>query len=136
MRKKEIKKLDQALSKYVRKSNADSEGFITCFTCGVKKDWKYETDCGHFQSRSKYSTRWLYEPEKGLVNVMPQCKKCNGFRGGEQHLFALHLNAKFGEGTAERILILSNQSRKFSTQEIIEMRESFTEKYNDLGVHK
>jgi len=66
---------------------------------------------------------------------MPQCKKCNGFRGGEQHLYGKHLDARFGEGTAERILILSNQSRKFSTQEIIDMREDFTKKYNDLGVH-
>jgi len=132
VRKKEIKKLDAALSKYVRKSNADENGLINCFTCGVKKDWKYETDCGHFQSRSKYSTRWLYDIEQGMVNVMPQCKKCNGFRGGEQHLFGKHLDAMFGKGTADKILIMSNQTRKFSTQEIIEMREYFTKKFNEL----
>ena len=89
MRKKEIKKLDQALSKYVRYSNADKDGLTECFTCGKKS------------------------PPKNM-----------------------HCGQDYGEGSAERVLILSNQTRKFSTQEIIEMRESFTKKYNDLGVHK
>ena len=131
VRKREKKKLDDALSKYVRKSNADENGFISCFTCGAKKDWKYETDCGHFQSRSKHSTRWLYEPENGLVNVMPQCKRCN-MRGGEQYIFSKRLDEVFGKGTAEKIEIMSNTTRKFSTQEIIEMREYFTRKFNEL----
>ena len=131
MRKREKKKLDDALSKYVRKSNADENGFISCFTCGAKKDWLYETDCGHFQSRSKHSTRWLYEPENGMVNVMPQCKRCN-MRGGEQYIFSKRLDEVFGKGTAEKIEIMSNTTRKFSTQEMIEMREYFTRKFNEL----
>tara|TARA_R110002050_G_scaffold45056_1_gene107027 strand:- start:878 stop:1279 length:402 start_codon:yes stop_codon:yes gene_type:complete len=130
-RSTEKKKLDDALSKYVRKSNADENGFINCFTCGVKKNWLYETDCGHFQSRSKMSTRFLYEPEHGMVNVMPQCKRCN-MRGGEQYLFSKHLDAMFGKGTAEKVEIMSNKTRKFSTQEIVEMRIHFTKKFNEL----
>ena len=131
VRKREKKKLDDALSKYVRKSNADENGFVNCFTCGAKKDWKYETDCGHFQSRSKHSTRWLYEPEHGMVNVMPQCKRCN-MRGGEQYLYSKRLDEVFGKGTAEKVEIMSNKTRKFSTQEYIEMREYFTRKFNEL----
>tara|TARA_R110000822_G_scaffold67112_6_gene163662 strand:+ start:182 stop:592 length:411 start_codon:yes stop_codon:yes gene_type:complete len=133
-RSTEKKKLDNALSKYVRKSNADENGFINCFTCGAKKDWLYETDCGHFQSRSKMSTRFLYEPEHGMVNVMPQCKRCNMPNGGngEQYLFGKHLDELFGEGTAEKVEIMSNKMRKFSLPEIVEMRKYYTKKFDEL----
>lgn len=132
MRKNEIAKLDQALSRYVRFSNADKNGYVQCFTCGSKQDWKYKTDCGHFQSRSKYSTRWLYKPEEGLVNVMPQCKRCNMTNGGQQYIYGKRLDEVYGEGTADKIVLMSNQTRKFSTQEIIEMRKDFTKRYNEL----
>ena len=133
-RSTEKNKLDKALSKYVRKSNADENGFINCFTCGAKKDWLYETDCVHFQSRSKMSTRFLYEPEHGMVNVMPQCKRCNMPNGGngEQYLFGKHLDELFGEGTAEKVEIMSNKMRKFSLPEIVEMRKYYTKKFDEL----
>jgi len=130
-RSTEKKKLDDALSKYVRKSNADENGFISCFTCGKKKNWLYETDCGHFQSRGKMSTRFLYEPEHGMVNVMPQCKRCN-MTGGEQYIFSKRLDEVFGKGTAQKVEIMSNQTRKFSIHEIVEMRKHFTKKFNEL----
>jgi hypothetical protein len=128
----EVKKLDQALSKYVRFSNADRHGNVSCFTCQKLVDWKYECDCGHFQSRSKYSTRWLYDPDNGLTNVQPQCKHCNLTNGGQQWLFGARLDAVYGEGTAMKIVRISNETRKFSTQEIIEMRKEFIDKYNEL----
>ena len=66
-----------------------------------------------------------------MVNVMPQCKRCN-MRGGEQYIFSKRLDEVFGKGTAEKIEIMSNTTRKFSTQEMIEMREHFTKKFNEL----
>jgi hypothetical protein len=131
-RSTEIKKLDKALSQYVRFSNADVNGNVSCFTCQKKVDWKYECDCGHFQSRAKYSTRWLYDPENGLTNVQPQCKHCNLTNGGQQWLFGKRLDAVYGEGTAMKILQMSNTTRKFSTQEIIELRKEYVQKFNDL----
>lgn len=131
-RSTEVKKLDQALSKYVRFSNADRHGNVSCFTCQKLVDWKYECDNGHFQSRAKYSTRWLYDPENGLTNVQPQCKHCNLTNGGQQWIFGARLDAVYGEGTAMKIVRMSNETRKFSTQEIIEMRKEFTDKYNEL----
>ena len=127
-RSTEIKKLDAALSKFVRSSLADDEGYVECFTCGQRKNWKYEVDCGHFQSRSKYSTRWLFDPDNGMVNVMPQCKGCNMTNGGQQYVFGKRLDAVFGEGTAEKVVDLSNTLRKFSTQEIRDMREEIVKR--------
>ena len=126
-RSTEIKKLDAALSKLVRLGFADDNGYVQCFTCGKMKDWKYETDCGHFQSRSKYSTRWLFDPDNGMVNVMPQCKGCNMSNGGQQYVFGKRLDAVYGEGTAQKIVDLSNTIVKFSTAELVEMRKSIEE---------
>jgi hypothetical protein len=69
-----------------------------------------------------------------MVNVMPQCKRCNMPNGGngEQYLFGKHLDELYGEGTAEKVEIMSNKMRKFSIQEIVEMREHFTKKFNEL----
>ena len=121
-RSTEIKKLDAALSKFVRSSLADDAGYVECFTCGKRKNWKYEIDCGHFQSRSKYSTRWLFDIDSGMVNMMPQCKHCNLTNGGQQFIFGKRLDMEFGEGTAQKIVDLGNTIRKFSTAEIVEMR--------------
>jgi hypothetical protein len=52
--------------------------------------------------------------------------------GGQQWLFGARLDAVYGEGTAMKIVRMSNETRKFSTQEIIEMRKEFTDKYNEL----
>ena len=131
MRKKEIKKLDQALSKYVRYSSVDKNGLAECYTCGCKKK-PSELHNGHFVSRSKYSTRWLYDEENHLYNCKPQCPKCNLFMQGMSWSFGRRLDQDYGKGSAEKIVLMSNQTRKFSTQEIIEMREYYTKKYNEL----
>lgn len=126
-RSTEIKKLDAALSKYIRSSNADDAGLVECFTCGKRNNWKYETDAGHFQTRSKYSTRWLYDPDNGLVNIMPQCKHCNLTNGGQQYIFGKRLDSIFGEGSAEKVVDLGNTLRKYTTGEIVELRKKYEE---------
>ena len=52
--------------------------------------------------------------------------------GGQQWLFGKRLDAVYGEGTAMKILQMSNTTRKFSTQEIIELRKEYVQKFNDL----
>lgn len=121
---REIKKLDAALSRYVRSSNADHTGHAECFTCGVRKPWK-EMDCGHFMGRSKYATRWLYKPEEGLVNVMPQCKGCNMVNGGQQYVFGQRLDAVYGPGTADRIVQMSNQPSTHTLVELVMWRKEY-----------
>ena len=124
-RKKLIARLDKVFSQWVRMRTADHRGFVECYTCGKVAHWK-TVDAGHFQSRAKFSTRWMCDPEEGMVNVAPQCKSCNGFRSGEQYKFARRLDAEFGEGTAESIEQASNQTRKYSVEEL----EALIEVYN------
>ncbi len=48
--------------------------------------------------------------------------------GGQQYVFGKRLDAVFGEGTAEKVVDLSNTLRKFSTQEIRDMREEIVKR--------
>ena len=124
-RKKLIARLDKVFSQWVRSKDADHRWYVQCFTCGVWKHWK-TVDARHFQSRAKFATRWMCDPEEGMVNVAPPCKSCNGFRSGEQFKFARRLDAEYGEGTAESIEQASNQTRKYSVEEL----EALIDVYN------
>lgn len=81
------KKLDKLFSVYIRTKYADSNGYVSCFTCATKKPWK-EMQCGHFVSRLHLSTRY----DEG--NCRPQCKGCNIFGGGRVAAFANRLEAE------------------------------------------
>lgn len=111
MVKKTISKLKKLLDKwfslFIRLRGADDNGLCQCFTCG-KVDHYKKLQCGHFQSRRKHSTRW--NPQ----NCQVQCVKCNMFNQGEQYLFAIGLDHLYGEGTADELIILSNQTIKFT----------------------
>ena len=124
-----VKKLDKIFSQYIRTRFVDDRGFGQCFTCGVTKHWK-AVDAGHFQSRGKYATRW------NELNVQFQCKRCNGFRGGEQYLFAKNLDIKYGDGTADNILIESNQSARYGVSDLRDMISIYTNKFEDIRREK
>ena len=107
------KELDKWFSLFIRLREAASNGLAFCFTCGCSKHYK-KLQCGHFQSRTHLSTRW------DLKNCQVQCAACNVFRYGEQYKFSLNLDAKYGEGTAEELLILSKSTWKITRAEYIE----------------
>jgi len=119
-RNKLIKKLDTIFSRWVRLSNSVNE-ICTCVTCGKESHWK-EIQAGHFISRKHYSTRW---DER---NVKPQCVGCNVFKYGEQYKFSLFLGVKLSKALS----LQSNEIRKFSSNELEDMIEKYTERFNKL----
>jgi len=62
-------------------------------------------------SRKHLSTRWCD------TNVQPQSAADNLFGQGEQYKFALHLDSKYGEGTAEELQFKSRAISKVSRVE-------------------
>jgi hypothetical protein len=112
-RSKLIKKLDNVFSQYIRRKDS-IDGISKCISCGVKRNWK-ELQCGHFMSRSHYSTRWE------ILNVGVQCISCNIFKHGQQYLFSKYLDKTYGEGTSNELLLKSQTLGKFTTKEIEEM---------------
>jgi len=124
-RKSLVKKLDDIFSKYVRMVNADPHtGLNSCYTCGLVKHWK-ELQCGHFQTRGHYMTRW--NPD----NCRPQCGRCN-MLSGEQYRFGLELDREFYSGKAEELEILAHKTAKFSDAELLEMIEHFDQEVDKL----
>ncbi len=109
-RKGLVKKLDKVFSLYIRQRYAKN-GIVECVTCGTKKHWK-EVDAGHFCSRRHYSTRW--EPQ----NVHVQCKSCNGFHAGQNYLMGKYIDKKYGCGTADELIKLSRQIKKFTDNDL------------------
>jgi len=66
---------------------------------------------GHFQSRKHMATRFDEE------NCQVQCIKCNIFDSGQQYLFSLRLDEKYGEGRAEELEYLARTTLKISRAE-------------------
>jgi len=124
-RSKLIKKLDKVFSLYIRQRFAKNE-IAQCFTCG-KKDHYKKLQCGHFQSRKHYSTRW------DEINCQVQCAGCNVFKYGEQFVFGVNLNKKYGDGCAESLYYKSKQTVKYSTTDLEDLINKYNSLINDLN---
>ena len=105
------KELDKWFSLYIRLRDANEYGMVQCFTCGVVRGYKDGMQNGHFQSRKHMATRFHED------NCQIQCLKCNIFDSGQQYLFSLRLDEKYGEGTAEELEFLARTTFKISRAE-------------------
>jgi len=123
-RSKIVKKLDNIFSIYIRKRYAKDD-VSKCFTCGKLDHWK-NLQCGHFQSRRKYSTRW------DKLNCQVQCAKCNIFSQGEQYIFGKKLDETYGEGTANELALKGNFLVKLSTNELEDLITTYKDLVNEL----
>ena len=118
------KKLDQVFSQFIRLRGCNDEGYGNCWTCDRLSHWT-KVDCGHFITRAKMSTRWME------TNCQFQCKQCN-MNGGQQFVFSKKLDEFHGEGTADNILRLSNETRKFSVHELEEMYQYYKQRVDEI----
>ena len=112
-------------SEYVRRSNADENGIVKCFTCETKGHWK-TFDTGHFASRVHTSTFLK------LVNCNPQCKYCNMHLNGNLGQYAINLDLKHGAGTAQRLINLSKVTLKMSENDWQELADMYRNKLKRL----
>ena len=112
------KKLDKEFSYYVRRSDADIGGTVTCVSCSSLLYWK-DSDCGHFIKRQHRSTRW---DER---NVAPQCRRCNHFMGGRQDDFAQAIIKTYGQEVFEELMQAKYQTFKVTRPWIEEQIEKY-----------
>ncbi len=101
MRRSRTKKLSKAkadknCSEYIRKRDADENGFVRCCTCGRMDHWR-NMDAGHCISRRFETTR--YDEQ----NIAAQCRYCNRFNQGEQQYFVSFIERRWGDGTFEKL---------------------------------
>jgi len=98
--RRQIQKLDKLFSKFIRLRDANRQGICKCITCNRLFRWN-EGDAGHYVQRDRLATRF---DER---NVNAQCTYCNRFRSGEQYKHGIAINKKYGQGTAEKLILLS-----------------------------
>ena len=124
------KKLDKIFSLYIRWKDADSDGYVKCFTCGTKKS-ALGVGCiqaGHFQSRRHMILRWDSE----LGNVQPQCAYCNVLMSGQQYLFGKRIDELYGEGRADELEKMAKMTKKFTISDLEEMIAEYKDKLDNL----
>ena len=82
--------------------------------------------CGHLFSRRHYATRWH---EK---NCAGQCYGCNIGDQGRQWIMAQEIDKKHGEGTAENMHKRSQDSRKYTNEELIQLTKYYKRLTDDM----
>ncbi len=117
-----MKKADRYFSEYIRFRDANSNGMVRCITCDKIVHYS-ECDAGHFIDRSFKATR--YDEQ----NVNGQCHRCNRFAGGRQYEHGKAIDLKYGDGTADNLLI---ESRKIFKANQVYYEETAT-KYKELA---
>ena len=115
------KKAWTEFSKYIRLKNADRDGYVQCYTCGIKKNWK-NMEAGHGIGGRTNSILF----DESIVR--PQCRQCNIFKHGNYEIFHLRLIDEKGAEWFEKKVNQKFVSKSFTPQEL----EEIIEKYKKL----
>jgi hypothetical protein len=117
------------LQKLVRLKAADDQGFCSCVTCGVTRQWNEGMQGGHFIAKGKGGTNeWALIEE----NVHPQCAACNGFRmryGNAEASYTLYMVDMYGREQVD-LMIDRNRVTKYSKQDLIDMTTEWKQQIN------
>lgn len=124
------------MSKYVRlrdcveytkkHPSADNE-YAPCCTCGEIKHWK-RADAGHFIGRGIGGSSGVYFDER---NVNFQCKRCNGFLGGNQIEYEKFMIRKYGKDVVDHLKIL-HKAKIYTFAEILFLGIYYKQKFEEL----
>lgn len=118
-------KLWKVFSEYIRLRDSDGEGNCKCITCNFRGHWT-RFDCGHGVGRQHKSTKF------DTRNNHAQCKRCNGFNGGEQAIYKEEVEKRYGKGTWDELVFKSRQVCKRGKVEIEVMEEYYRKEVKRL----
>ena len=113
-------------SEWVRRKDADANGFCSCVTCGGTLFWK-QAQAGHFVGGRTNSV--LFHPD--LVHV--QCYVCNCIKHGNYAAYTLFMLDKYGRAKVEEFLALKHKIVKYTRSDLEELIESFKRKLAELN---
>lgn len=119
-------RLDRVFSEYIRRRDADENGYIKCISCGKRVHWK-EADAGHYVNRKHMNLRW---DEK---NVNAQCRSCNRFDEGNMIGYTQGLVEKYGESILEKLRISRMRIFHIHDSFLKLMIEDYKKKIKELG---
>lgn len=113
-----IKQLDKVFSIYIRKRDADKNGFITCPCCDRKIHWKNAQNM-HYNSRAKMNTRFC---EK---NCFAGCIGCNVFKNGAYPEYTEFILKKFGEKYLRDLIKSGRDIKQWTTSELKDLIQKY-----------
>lgn len=90
-------------SLHVRLANANSSGYVHCYTCRAIKHYK-EIQAGHY-----FAQGWAKGIKFDPQNVRPQCVACNHFKSGNLIVYGERLRLELGPNI-ETILRARNKN--------------------------
>lgn len=118
------KKAWKAFSQWVRRSNMNDLGNVTCYTCGKVLFWK-QAQAGHGVPGRNNSVLFMEEV------VKPQCAGCNIFGRGKQSVFTMKLIQELGMKKYEALIALSNQITQYKLVDYQEIEKKYKERLFD-----
>ena len=120
---KVVDEVSVLLQKLVRLKAADSSGYASCFTCGVRRHWK-DLQGGHWIERGKKATKIMEE------NIHPQCAGCNGFgmkfQTKIQDAYSQNMREFYGNDFCNQMLIDSNKPVKYLRSDMEDMKKDLS----------
>jgi hypothetical protein len=120
--------LNRLFSTYIRLRDMVDDKHCKCFTCDKLVEFK-KCHAGHFISRRYNATK--YDP----LNVHAQCIYCNTYLAGNQYVYSLKLDEKFGEGTAYSLYQKSKELLKIDAVERLKIRDTLLEMIEKMSIN-
>ena len=110
-------------SEWIRRRDADKDGYVTCVTCGKRAHWKGEgMQAGHFIAGRTLSLLFDYR------NCHAQCYADNVGRNGSYVEYFVYMEERYGREVIDELRQLKHQSRKYGIWDyemlIEELKES------------
>jgi hypothetical protein len=109
-----IKAIDHEFSKFVRARDGMGQHFAKCFTCRGSYDLD-ALSTGHFVRRRNTGLRW--HPKNSHL----QCTNCNITFDGNEEIYHLRIDLKYGHGTADMLRKVGKETKRWTTPELQEL---------------
>ena len=120
------KKLDKLFSEYIRRKDADENGYNHCYTCGARHHWKTLQN-GHYIRRSAGLSVYFLEE-----NCRPQCFACNIWKQGATDEYALRLQKECGDDILQKLHLKKQEIVKYYIPDYEELIGHYTQKIAEL----
>ncbi len=118
----------RVFSRYIRLRDClgttDSLEYGECVSCGRSLPFD-ELDAGHFIPKKSGN----YFSERG---VNAQCRSCNRFHSGRQLDYRREIIRRYGEGVDLELEEEARQSKKFTVQELDDLRKHYEDEVKKL----
>jgi len=111
----------------VRLRAVESDGKLTCCSCGNRDYPQNSMDSGHWQSRKHWSTIFDFR------NCAPQCAFCNRF--ASRLVTAAYdewMLKTYGQEVMDELIALARRPRDFTREELAELKQQYLDELRGL----